>query len=121
MKTFGYDFLLGNILYSKLFNLSSTIYAMRERSNYRKNKYTKIYTELSKIAKVQSVKNSNAIEGIVTSDERIVSIVSDNAKPQSHSEEEIAGYRDCLNYIHENYEDIDISEKTILSLHEMMM
>lgn len=33
-----------------------------------------VFTELEVIAKVQSIKSSNAIEGIVISDERIISV-----------------------------------------------
>ena len=41
----------------------------------RKESNQSIYTELEKIARVQSVKGSNAIEGIVTTDARIKQIV----------------------------------------------
>ena len=72
-------------------------------------------------SKVQSVKSSNAIEGIITSDERIKEIVNQSSKPLNHNEQEIAGYRDALNQIHLNYKDIEFNETTILKLHEMMM
>ena len=42
----------------------------------RKEEYTEIFTELETIARVQSVKSSNAIEGIVTIDERINEIMN---------------------------------------------
>ena len=54
----------------------------------------RIFTELEAVAKVQSSKSSNAIEGIVTSDERIAAIVNQNSAPLNHNEAEIAGYRD---------------------------
>lgn len=40
-------------------------------SRIQKVEYAKAYTELEAITEVQSVKGSNAIEGFVTSDERI--------------------------------------------------
>ena len=67
------------------------------------------------------MKSSNAIEGIITRDERIEEIVNQNSKPLNHNENEIAGYRDALNEIHLHYEDIEFSENTILRLHEIMM
>ena len=73
------------------------------------------------IAKVQIVKSSNAIEGIVTSDERIKAIVNQSSAPLNHNEAEIAGYRDALNAIHTGYEHLDLREADILRLHEMMM
>ena len=55
---------------------------------------------MESIARVQSVKNSNAIEGIVTTDARIKEIVDGNSAPLNHNEMEIAGYRDVLDEIH---------------------
>ena len=52
----------------------------------RKQEYAKIFTELEVVAKVQSVKSSNAIEGIVTSDERIAAIVNQDSAPLNHTE-----------------------------------
>ena len=87
----------------------------------RKGEYAKVFTEMEAIAKVQSVKSSNAIEGIVTSDERINAIVNQNSTPVNHNEAEIAGYRDALNTIHTGYEHLDFRQGDILRLHEMMM
>ena len=38
---------------------------MKTLNGFRKDQFVKVYTELEKIAIVQSVKNSNAIEGIL--------------------------------------------------------
>lgn len=72
---------------------------------------------LLNIAKIQSTRSSNRIEGIYTSDERIHALVMEKAEPQSRSEEEIAGYREVLTTIHENYEYIPIRPNNILQLH----
>ena len=121
MKKFDYSFLDNGLLPAKLINITGTIYTLKTGAKIRKDEYEKIFTELEKIAKVQSVKSSNAIEGIVTSDERIEEIVNQNSKPLNHNENEIAGYRDALNEIHLHYEDIEFNENTILRLHEIMM
>lgn len=121
MKRFDYSFLDNGLLPANLINITGTIYSLKTGANIRKDEYEKIFTELEKIAVVQSVKSSNAIEGIVTSDERIEEIVNQNSKPLNHNENEIAGYRDALNEIHLHYEDIEFSENTILRLHEIMM
>ena len=121
MKKFDYSFLDNGLLPANLINLTSVIYTLKTSSNVRKDEFEKIFTELEKIAKVQSVKSSNAIEGIVTSDERINEIVNQSSKPLNHNEAEIAGYRDALNEIHLHYEDLDFTEETILKLHEIMM
>ena len=121
MKRFDYSFLDNGLLPANLINITGTIYALKTGAKIRKDEYEKIFTELEKIAVVQSVKSSNAIDGIVTSDERIEEIVNQNSKPLNNNEYEIAGYRDALKEIHLHYEDIEFSEKTILRLHEIMM
>ena len=121
MKKFDYSFLDNGLLPANLINLTGAIYSLKTGAEIRKNEYEKIFTELEKIAKVQSVKSSNAIEGIITSDERIRAIVNQSSKPLNHNEFEIAGYRDALNEIHLHYKDIEFNETTILRLHEIMM
>ncbi len=121
MKKFDYSFLDNGLLPANLVNITGTIYSLKTGAGIRKDEYEKIFTELERIAKVQSVKSSNAIEGIITSDERIEEIVNSNSKPLNHNESEIAGYRDALNEIHLHYENIEFNENTILRLHEIMM
>ena len=121
MRKFDYSFLDNGLLPTNLINLTTSIYSLKTMAGTRKDDYEKIFTELEKIAKVQSVKSSNAIEGIVTSDERIKEIVNKGVEPLNHNESEIAGYRDALNEIHLGYQNIDFRENDILRLHEMMM
>lgn len=121
MRKFDYSFLDNGLLPTDLVNLTSNIYALRTEAHNRKDDYAQIFTELEAVAKVQSVKSSNAIEGIVTSDERIREIVNHSSTPLNHDEAEIAGYRDALNAIHTGYEHMDFRETDILRLHEMML
>lgn len=121
MKIFDYSFLNNGLLPARLVNLTSSIASLKTMAGVRKDEYAQVFTELESIAKVQSVKSSNAIEGIVTSDERINAIVNQNSAPLNHNEAEIAGYRDALNAIHLGYEHIDFRQDDILRLHEMMM
>ena len=121
MRKFDYSFLNNGLLPANLVNLTFNIAALKTMAGVRKDEYTQIFTELEAVAKVQSIKSSNAIEGIVTSDERIAAIVNQNSAPLNHNEAEIAGYRDALNEIHLGYEYIDFRQSDILRLHEMMM
>lgn len=121
MRKFDYSFLHNGLLPANLINLTSAIYSLKTGAELRKDEFNKIFISLEKIAKVQSVKSSNAIEGIITSDERINEIVNHSSKPLNHNEAEIAGYRDALNTIHLNYNNIEFSETTILELHKVMM
>lgn len=121
MRKFDYSFLDNGVLPAKLVNLTSSIYALKTMAGVRKEEYASVFTELESIAKIQSIKSSNAIEGIVTSDERIRQIVNGRSAPLNHNEAEIAGYRDALNVIHTGYANMDFSQTDILRLHQMMM
>lgn len=121
MRKFDYSFLNNGLLPANLLNLTTSIAELKTMAGLRKEEYTQIFTELEGIAKVQSIKSSNAIEGIITSDERIAAIVNQKSAPLNHNEAEIAGYRDALNEIHLGYEHIDFRERDILHLHETMM
>jgi len=74
-------------------------------------------TRLVDIAKIQSTEASNKIEGIYTSDDRLKALVKDKTRPKTRNEEEIAGYRDVLNTIHDSFEHIPIKPTIILQLH----
>jgi len=121
LKSFDYSFLKSGMLPSGLVNVVEAIAALREREKQRREQYPDVFTRLESIARVQSVKGSNEIEGIVTSEERINEIVNQNSAPLNHNEAEIAGYRDALSLIHENYTALDIRERDILRLHEIML
>jgi Fic family protein len=121
MRKFDYSFLSNGLLPARLVNLTASIASLKTMAGIRKKEHTRVFTELEAIAKVQSVKNSNAIEGIVSSDERIAAIVNQNSAPLNHNEAEIAGYRDVLNEIHLGYEHIAFRQRDILRLHEMLL
>ena len=73
--------------------------------------------ELVEIAKIQSTEASNRIEGIFTADDRLKNLVQEKTTPRNRDESEIAGYRDVLNTIHENYDYIPINANYFLQLH----
>ena len=73
------------------------------------------------IAKVQSTESSNAIEGIRTTNTRLQQLVADKTAPRNRDEEEIAGYRDALNVIHESFDAIPLTPNYILQLHKILL
>lgn len=121
MRRFDYSFLKNGMLPVRIVNMAANIYSLKTLAKVRKDENLKTFTELESIAKIQSVKSSNAIEGIVTSDDRIKAIVNQSSAPLNHNEAEIAGYRDALNEVHSNHDFIDFSLRDILRLHEIMM
>lgn len=76
---------------------------------------------LTEIAKIQSTESSNRIEGIVTTNARLRQLVEDKTTPRNRNEEEILGYRNVLNIVHENYEAIPVQSNYILQLHGEML
>lgn len=121
MRYFDYSFLEHGMLPAGLVNMATAIAQLREREYTLKNNYPDVFTRLESIAKVQSVKGSNEIEGIITSEQRVNEIVNQNSAPLNHNEMEIAGYRDALTLVHTNFPALDARERDILRLHEMML
>ena len=76
---------------------------------------------LTEIAMIQSTEASNRIEGIITTNSRLKQLVSDKTTPKNRDEEEILGYRNVLNLIHENYDLIPIRSSYILQLHRDLL
>ena len=117
MKTFNYSKYKDISWDNEILGYISQIYERKGRlSNIESNSKAKIH-KLVEIAKIQSTEASNKIEGIVTTSTRIKQILSDKTTPRNRDEEEILGYRDVLNVIHENYEYIPLKSSYILQLH----
>jgi Fic family protein len=67
----------------------------------------------------QSAVSSNRIEGVEIDNNRVGTVVFGNPVLKDRDEEEVAGYRDTLNLIHERGADLPVSEETILQLHKL--
>ncbi|HCJ94648.1 MAG TPA: cell filamentation protein Fic [Sphaerochaeta sp.] len=76
---------------------------------------------LIEVAKIQSTDSSNRIEGIGTSNARMRQLVEERTTPRNRDEQEIVGYRDVLNTIHESYEHIPLKRDIILQLHRDLL
>lgn len=79
-----------------------------------------VLSDLRQVAVVESAESFSRLEGVVVAAHRLKSLVLKNAKPQRHSEQETAGYRDALGLIHENGERLPLSEGTVLQLHGIL-
>lgn len=75
---------------------------------------------MRRIAQVESTESSNRIEGIEASRKKIQGLVLENTNPGNRSEQEIAGYRDALQLIHESAVEMDFSPNVIRQLHTIM-
>ena len=102
---------------NNIIHLISKIHEYKGKQSYLLDIKKDSLDTLVKVAKIQSTSSSNKIEGIYTTDKRLEKIVNQKLEPKNRNEEEIAGYRDVLSLIHENYDYIDIHQNTILQLH----
>lgn len=59
-------------------------------------------------------------KGIVTTNTRIKQLVEEKTTPRNRDEQEIAGYRDALNIIHESFDAIPILQNYILQLNKIL-
>lgn len=75
---------------------------------------------LQKAAVVESSECSNRLEGITAPHKRIKDLVIKDSTPNTRSEQEIAGYRDALNLIHESAAYMECSVNVCLQLHSML-
>ena len=121
MHKFTYEFLKDKTITSDLFSLSNIITDLRSKTNERKGLNKALFEKLETIAIKESVKGSNAIEGIFTTEQRIKEIIENNSEPLTHNEEEIAGYHDAIKFVKDNYEFLSFDEETIKTIHRMLV
>lgn len=117
MRKFDYTKLPDELMHYELMNLISAIHEYKGKQELFIEAKPDILESMLEIAKIQSTGASNRIEGIFTSDERLDALVKLKAEPQNRSEREIAGYREVLSLIHENYDHITPNTNVILQLH----
>lgn len=118
---FDYSFLKNGLLPAGFINLVAEIYKMKATAASQTENCADIFTVLEKISTVQSVKSSNEIEGVVTTEERYHVILQDRNNAVSHNEKEIAGYWEALSIIQSDRGYLDFDENTIRLLHKTMM
>ena len=120
MRQFNYSSIKDCKWDSEILGLIAAIYKEAGKQElYLKQKPDEL-ERLVEIAKIQSTEASNAIEGIVTTNTRIKQLVEEKTAPRNRDEQEIAGYRDVLSLIHDNFDAIPISKNYILQMHKMM-
>ena len=120
MRIFNYSIIKEHKWDSELLGLVASIYKEAGKQDFYLKMRPEELEKLVEIAKIQSTESSNAIEGIVTTNTRIKQLVAEKTTPRTRDEQEIAGYRDALNIIHENFDAIPISKNYILQLHKML-
>ena len=117
MRTFDFKSEYSKLLTPEIVAYLTQIHEYKGKQNLLAAEKADSLTDLLEIAKIQSTEASNRIEGIVTTEDRLKKLVREKTMPKTRSEKEIAGYRDGLATIHENYEYIPPRPGFILQLH----
>lgn len=120
MREFNYFAIKNKKWDSEIMGYIAAIYKESGKQEQYLKQKPKELEKLVEIAKIQSTEASNAIEGIVTTNTRIRQLVEEKTAPRNRDEQEIAGYRDVLNTIHESFDAIPITMNYILQLHKML-
>lgn len=117
MRQFDYKTEYAKLLTPDIVNLATRIHEYKGQQDLFIEAKSDPLAELLEVAKIQSTEASNKIEGIITTEERLKLIVREKTMPKTRGEKEIAGYRDVLTTIHENYDYIPPHPNMILQLH----
>lgn len=120
MRIFNYSKIKEQKWDSEILGLIAAIYKEAGKQEIYLKQRPEELEKLVEIAKIQSTEASNAIEGIMTTNTRIKQLVEEKTTPKNKDEQEIAGYRDVLNIIHESFDTIPITQGYILQLHKIM-
>ncbi len=121
MRTFDYTILSTCTWDNEILSYLTKIHEYKGKQELYVRQKTVELKRLVDIAKVQSTEASNRIEGIVTTVSRLKQLVSDKTTPRNRDEEEILGYRNVLNLIHENYQYIPVKSNYLLQMHRDLL
>ncbi len=102
-------------------NLLAVIYDIKGKESVRLNDNPKLFDKLKKKAIRDSIKGSNAIENICTSEKRLDKIIYEGSEGLTHGEKGIVGHKNVLEGIHEFNETIVFGKTAILSLHKRLL
>lgn len=120
MREFHYDYLKEKRWDKDVLGYIGLIHEYKGKQQlYLKQKPMEL-SRLIEIAKIQSTESSNAIEGIVTTNQRLKQLMQEKTAPRNRNEQEIMGYRAVLDMIHESFEYMPISANVILQLHKKL-
>ncbi len=120
MHSYDYSFIQDLEVPANLFRSMYRIQSLDDRLEMMISGNTELFSKLSTIASIESIKGSNAIEGIITTDERVRGIALRKTVPIGHDEMAVAGYRNALDLIHREWKEMDFDNSVMKSLHDTM-
>ena len=121
MREFDYSALRGRTWSNRIVSLVAQIHEHKGKQGLYLATKPVALDRLVQVARIQSTEGSNSIEGIRTTSSRLRQLVADKTTPKNRDEEEILGYRNVLDLIHESYEYIPVRPNYILQLHRDLL
>lgn len=121
MRSFDYTYLAERTWDNEILSYISKIHEYKGKQELFLHQKPVVLNRLIEIAKIQSTEASNRIEGIITTNIRLKQLVADKTTPKNRDEEEILGYRNVLNLVHENYDIIPVRSNYILQMHRDLL
>ena len=116
MRKFDYSYLADRTWDNEIMSYISKIHEYKGKQEIFLRQKPVELNRLIEIAKIQSTESSNRIEGIITTNARLKQLVADKTTPKNRDEEEIIGYRNVLNLVHENYDVLPVRSNYILQM-----
>ena len=120
MRYFDYSKLKDRKWSKEIINYIGLIHEYKGRQQLYLQQRPEELTKLVDLAKRQSTEASNDIEGIRTTNARLIQLMNDKTSPRNRNEKEILGYRYVLNLVRESFEYIPIKVNYILQIHKEM-
>ena len=121
MRKFDYSYLADRTWDNEIISYISKIHEYKGKQELFLRQKPVELNRLIEIAKIQSTEASNRIEGIITTNARLKQLVADKTTPKNSNEEEIIGYRNVLNLVHENYDVLPVRSNYILQMHRDLL
>lgn len=120
MSEFNYEYLKNKQWDKDVLSYIGLIHEYKGRQQvYLQHKPIQL-DRLVELAKIQSTSSSNAIEGIVTTNQRLKQLMADKTTPRNRDEQEILGYRAVLDMVHDSFDYMPVSANIILQLHKKL-
>ena len=120
MHIFDYRFLREYSVSPDILNRISRLEGFNQRTRVLAEGREDLLRNMESIAIIMSSRDSNAIEGIRTTDDRLMALLGGGSRPRGHPENEILGYGDALRRIHADHDGMVLSKATILELFGIM-
>jgi Fic family protein len=118
MKTFTIIAEKTNIPIATVWSLGDLRETRGKHERFLKQSHTQL-SGLRKRALIESAISSNRIEGVTIDESRIETVLFGNEPLLDSEEQEVRGYTDALNVIHQRGDALPVSEQTMLELHRL--